>query len=170
MKKVLKTLLVSLLAVVLLCSAVPAAFAADAKEAEIYTIGLDAMGGTTSVVVVTTNLSGKLSALPEQPTLEGYTFDGWFNGETKLTAETVISGDSTYTAKWTAITYTIAFSGGSESTGSVESIPAAYCSHRACAEPGDPGSSGRLCCGGCAVRHAGHRFAALISPTADFKI
>ena len=43
MKKVLKTLLVSLLAVVLLCSAVPAAFAADAKEAEIYTIGLDAM-------------------------------------------------------------------------------------------------------------------------------
>ena len=78
MKKVLKTLLVSLLAVVLLCSAVPAAFAADAKEAEIYTIGLDAMGGTTSVVVVTTNLSGKLSALPEQPTLEGYTFDGWY--------------------------------------------------------------------------------------------
>lgn len=60
------------------------------------------------------------------PSRKGYTFDGWFNGETKLTAETVISGDSTYTAKWTAITYTIAFSGGSESTGSVESIPAAY--------------------------------------------
>lgn len=52
--------------------------------------------------------------------------DKLVNGETKLTAETVISGDSTYTAKWTAITYTIAFSGGSESTGSVESIPAAY--------------------------------------------
>ena len=92
MKKVLKTLLVSLLAVVLLCSAVPAAFAADAKEAEIYTIGLDAMGGTTSVVVVTTNLSGKLSALPEQPTLEGYTFDGWYTepvGGTKISTSTV---------------------------------------------------------------------------------
>ena len=104
MKKVLKTLLVSLLAVVLLCSAVPAAFAADAKEAEIYTIGLDAMGGTTSVVVVTTNLSGKLSALPEQPTLEGYTFDGWYTepvGGTKISTSTVFTGDTTVYAHWT---------------------------------------------------------------------
>ena len=67
-----------------------------------------------------------ISRIPADPSRKGYTFDGWFNGETKLTAETVISGDSTYTAKWTAITYTIAFSGGSGSTGSVESIPAAY--------------------------------------------
>ena len=52
MKKVLKTLLVSLLAVVLLCSAVPAAFAADAKEAEIYTIGLDAMGGIAVMAAI----------------------------------------------------------------------------------------------------------------------
>ena len=105
MKKVLKTLLVSLLAVVLLCSAVPAAFAADAKEAEIYTIGLDAMGGTTSVVVVTTNLSGKLSALPAQPTLEGYTFDGWYTepvGGTKISTSTVFTGDTTIYAQWTA--------------------------------------------------------------------
>lgn len=104
MKKVLKTLLVSLLAVVLLCSAVPAAFAADAKETEIYTIGLDAMGGTTSVVVVTTNLSGKLSALPAQPTLEGYTFDGWYTepvGGTKISTSTVFTGDTTVYAHWT---------------------------------------------------------------------
>lgn len=104
MKKVLKTLLVSLLAVVLLCSAVPAAFAADAKEAEIYTIGLDAMGGTTSVVVVTTNLSGKLSALPEQPTLEGYTFDGWYTepvGGSKISTSTVFTGNTTVYAHWT---------------------------------------------------------------------
>ena len=104
MKEVLKTLLVSLLAVVLLCSAVPAAFAADAKEAEIYTIGLDAMGGTTSVVVVTTNLSGKLSALPAQPTLEGYTFDGWYTepvGGTKISTSTVFTGDTTVYAHWT---------------------------------------------------------------------
>ena len=97
MKKVLKTLLVSLLAVVLLCSAVPAAFAADAKEAEIYTIDLAAMGGTTY-------LSGKLSALPEQPTLEGYTFDGWYTepvGGTKISTSTVFTGDTTVYAHWT---------------------------------------------------------------------
>lgn len=72
---------------------------------------------------------GKAALKANTFTCENKIFAGWAaaaDGETKLTAETVISGDSTYTAKWTAITYTIAFSGGSESTGSVESIPAAY--------------------------------------------
>ena len=62
------------------------------------------MGGTTSVVVVTTNLSGKLAALPEQPTLEGYTFDGWYTepvGGTKISTSTVFTGDTTEYAHWT---------------------------------------------------------------------
>lgn len=107
MKKILKTLIVSLLSAALLCCTLPAAFAADttaAKEAEIYTIGLDAMGGTTSTVVVTTNLSGKLSALPESPTLEGYTFDGWYTepvGGTKISTATVFTGSTTVYAHWT---------------------------------------------------------------------
>ena len=92
--------------------------------ADAYTVTFDNDGTTTTVMTPRNGAIG--SRIPADPSREGYTFDGWFNGETKLTAETVISGDSTYTAKWTAITYTIAFSGGSESTGSVESIPAAY--------------------------------------------
>lgn len=92
--------------------------------AEAYTVTFDNDGATATVMTPRNGAIG--SRIPADPSREGYTFDGWFNGETKLTAETVISGDSTYTAKWTAITYTIAFSGGSESTGSVESIPAAY--------------------------------------------
>ena len=92
--------------------------------ADAYTVTFDNDDGRATVMTPRNGAIG--SRIPADPSRKGYTFDGWFNGETKLTAETVISGDSTYTAKWTAITYTIAFSGGSESTGSVESIPAAY--------------------------------------------
>ena len=73
MKKILKMLVLGLLSAALLCCALPSAFAAEDKDSQVYTIGLDAMGGSSSAVAVTTNLSGKLSALPAQPTLEGYT-------------------------------------------------------------------------------------------------
>ena len=67
MKKILKMLVLGLLSAALLCCALPSAFAAEQKDTQIYTVGLDAMGGTSSVVAVTTNLNGKLSALPAQP-------------------------------------------------------------------------------------------------------
>ena len=62
MKKILKMLVLGLLSAALLCCALPSAFAAEQKDTQIYTVGLDAMGGTSSVVAVTTNLNGKLSA------------------------------------------------------------------------------------------------------------
>ena len=65
-------------------------------------------------------------SIPADPTKKGYTFEGWFNGEEKLTAETVISGDVIYTAKWSPITYTIAFSGGEGGQGAMDSISATY--------------------------------------------
>ena len=104
MKKILKMLVLGLLSAALLCCALPSAFAAEQKDAQIYTIGLDAMGGSSSAVAVTTNLSGKLSALPAQPTLEGYTFDGWYTepvGGTKISTSTVFTGDTTVYAHWT---------------------------------------------------------------------
>lgn len=60
--------------------------------------------GSSSAVAVTTNLSGKLSALPAQPALEGYTFDGWYTepvGGTKISTSTVFTGDTTVYAHWT---------------------------------------------------------------------
>ena len=41
----------------------------------------------------------------------GYTFDGWYDGNTKVTADTVMQkmGDHTLTAKFTPITYTLTF-------------------------------------------------------------
>lgn len=107
MKKILKTLVLSLLTAALLCCTIPCAFAADStteKEPEIYTIDLDAMGGSSSVVALSTGLNGRLTALPEQPTLEGYTFDGWYTepvGGTKISTSTVFTGDTTVYAHWT---------------------------------------------------------------------
>lgn len=73
MKKIFRALTLCLVLLSLLCAAVPAAFAAGNKEDAFYTIGLDACGGVSSTVVVTTNLDGKLTPLPESPTMDGTT-------------------------------------------------------------------------------------------------
>ena len=49
MEKILKMLVIGLPSAALLCCALPSAFAAEQKDAQIYTIGLDALGGTSSV-------------------------------------------------------------------------------------------------------------------------
>lgn len=110
MKKFLKTLVVGLCLFTLLCCALPAAFAADTtsgskKEENVYAIGMDAQGGICSTVVTYTNLSGKLESTPEQPTMTGYTFDGWYTepvGGSRITTATVFTGDTTIYAQWTA--------------------------------------------------------------------
>ena len=91
--------------------------------ADAYTVTFDNDGSTTEVLVPQSSAIG--SRLPAAPAKRGYTFGGWFSGDTQLTAKTVITGDMTCTAKWTAITYTIAFS-ANEGTGTMESISAAY--------------------------------------------
>ncbi len=113
MKKILKMLVLGLLSAALLCCALPSAFAAEDKDSQVYTIGLDAVGGSSSAVAVTTNLSGKLSALPAQPALEGYPFDGWYTepvGGTKISTSTVFTGDTTVYAHWTVKNATISTS------------------------------------------------------------
>ena len=105
MKKIFRTLTLCLVLFSLLCAAVPAAFAAGDKEDTFYTIGLDACGGVSSTVVVTTNLDGKLTTLPESPTMDGYTFNGWYTepvGGSRVTTATVFTGDTTIYAQWTA--------------------------------------------------------------------
>ena len=56
-------------------------------------------------MVTYTNLSGKLESTPEQPTMTGYTFDGWYTepvGGSKVTTSTVFTSDATIYAHWTA--------------------------------------------------------------------
>ena len=110
MKKFLKTLVVGLCLFTLLCCALPAAFAADKtsgskKEENVYAIGMDAQGGICSTVVTYTNLSGKLESTPEQPTMTGYSFDGWYTepvGGSRITTATVFTGDTTIYVQWSA--------------------------------------------------------------------
>ena len=48
---------------------------------------------------------GKLESTPEQPTMTGYTFDGWYTepvGGSKVTTSTVFTSDATIYAHWTA--------------------------------------------------------------------
>ena len=104
MKKIFRALTLCLVLLSLLCAAVPAAFAAGNKEDTFYTIGLDACGGVSSTVVLTTNLDGKLTTLPESPTMDGYTFNGWYTemvGGSKVSTSTVFAGDTTIYAHWT---------------------------------------------------------------------
>lgn len=53
---------------------------------------------------------------PADPTKEGYTFIGWYNGESEWDFETPVTADLTLTAKWQINRYTITFdtAGGSE--------------------------------------------------------
>lgn len=78
-------------------------------DLELYAVWSDAYtvtlrNGDTDTTVLVPQNSAIGSRIPADPTKKGYTFEGWFNGEEKLTAETVISGDVIYTAQWSPIT------------------------------------------------------------------
>ncbi len=55
---------------------------------------------------------GKTATMPTNPTVEGYTFGGWYTDSACTTAynfTTPVTADITLYAKWTAITYTVTF-------------------------------------------------------------
>ena len=83
--------------------------------ANTYTVKFNANGGS-ECKDITVTYDGKYTDLPTT-TRTGYTFDGWYDGSTKVTAGTIvkITADQTLTAKWTANTYTVKFNanGGS---------------------------------------------------------
>ena len=75
-----------------------------------YTVTFAYNDGTTAdtTVAIACGTAIGAGAIP-QPTRTGYTFGGWFAGDTALTADTVIEADTTYTAAWTANTYTVQY-------------------------------------------------------------
>ena len=88
-----------------------------------YTVTFD-NGGVRSTADVAQNTAIG-TKIPADPTKKGYTFEGWFNGGEKLTAETVIGSDVTYTAKWTAIRYIIVLNPG-DGVGEKVTLDAVY--------------------------------------------
>ena len=91
-----------------------------------YTVTFDYNDGKTGNATVDVAQNTAIDTkIPAEPTKKGYTFEGWFNGEDKLTAKTVITDDVIYTAKWTPISYTIALNPG-EGVGEKVTLEAAY--------------------------------------------
>ncbi|MEG1609469.1 MAG: InlB B-repeat-containing protein, partial [Clostridia bacterium] len=79
-----------------------------------FTVTLNHDGGT-GVASVAADYNTTIA----QPTSTkvGYTFDGWYNGDTKFDFATKIVGDITLTAHWTVNKYTVTFDYQGKGTG-----------------------------------------------------
>lgn len=93
MKQFLKRLMLGVVTLAMFCCVTPAAFAAGPNY---YTINLERQGGIGTpeyVFVYRNRVDGadvyKSSSLPK-PTMEGYTFDGWY---TDIEGGTKVDGD-----------------------------------------------------------------------------
>lgn len=78
-----------------------------------YTVSYDVNGGDGSYSDATVSEGGKVT-LPTDPTRDGYKFLGWFterDGGSKVTSDTVVTGDMTIHAHWERIipTYTVSY-------------------------------------------------------------
>ena len=85
-------------------------------------------------VTTTTVLQGDPVAKPADPTKEGYTFKGWFNGETEYDFTAPVNEDITLTAKWEINHYTVTFDTDGGSAIEAASVP--Y--NTAVTRPADP--------------------------------
>ena len=71
-----------------------------------YTVTFQSEGGSEVASQIRANTP---AARPADPTKEGYTFIGWYNGESEWDFETPVTADLTLTAKWQLNQYTITF-------------------------------------------------------------
>lgn len=71
-----------------------------------YTVTFQSEGGSEVASQIRANAP---AARPADPTKEGYTFIGWYNGESEWNFETPVTADLTLTAKWQINRYTITF-------------------------------------------------------------
>lgn len=81
-------------------------FSAKWVNTIVYDINYDLKGGTFDGSPVSSFIVGDSFALTI-PEKEGYTFDGWYDGNTKITTVTDYTADINVIAKWTPITYTL---------------------------------------------------------------
>lgn len=78
-----------------------------------YTVSYDVNGGNESYRDATVSEGGKVT-LPADPTRDGYKFLGWFTereGGSKVSSDTVVTGNMTVHARWERIipTYTVSY-------------------------------------------------------------
>ena len=95
-------------------------------EIPTYTVSFDACGGT-AVPSRECALDGPVGSLPES-SRTGYAFAGWQTSPTggdKVSAETIVSADSTYYAHWTALRYPVGFNANG-GTGTMSDVTMTY--------------------------------------------
>ena len=75
-----------------------------------YTITFDNAGGQNSTTTKEVSYGQTYGTLP-RPTKAGYTFDGWYNGSTKVTESDIvnITSNTTLTARWLGSEYIVTF-------------------------------------------------------------
>lgn len=75
-----------------------------------YTITFDNAGGQNSTPTKEVSYGQTYGTLP-RPTKAGYTFDGWYNGSTKVTESDIvnITSNTTLTARWLGSEYIVTF-------------------------------------------------------------
>ena len=71
-----------------------------------YTVTFQSEGGSEVASQIRANTPADQ---PADPTKEGYTFIGWYKGESEWNFETPVTADLTLTAKWQVNQYTITF-------------------------------------------------------------
>lgn len=81
-------------------------------EGSLYTVTFDSAGG--SEVKAIKSLEGGIISKPTDPTRDGYTFVGWYNGNNLYNFNTPITSDLTLTARWNVIEENEEPNGGNE--------------------------------------------------------
>mgnify|MGYP004465302341 CR=1 FL=1 len=78
--------------------------------ANTYMVSFDANGGSCTPTSKSVTYASTYGDLPT-PTREGYTFTGWYDGETKVEDTTTYqtAGDKTLMARWSADAYTVTY-------------------------------------------------------------
>ena len=66
--------------------------------------------------------AGAVITPPAEPSKTGYTFKGWYLGETKLTDQTTATENATYTAKWEANTYLLTYDSQNETENTTKNV------------------------------------------------
>lgn len=68
------------------------------KDQDVFTVAFNSDGG--SPVASQSILDGQKATAPANPTKNGYTFAGWYNGSVKYDFNTAVTSNLTLTAKW----------------------------------------------------------------------
>lgn len=85
---------------------------------EYYFVKFATESGLFDVQPIKKTADAKLVLPTATPTKDGYTFNGWFNGDTQAVAGSDVTADVTYVAVWTANTYTLTYYRGAEADAS----------------------------------------------------